>query len=107
MALDEFENRGRALERKFALESEHDFKAASRTAHLFGLWAADKMGLSGDKAESYAQALVDAIVAKPGHEHLVAAVEKDLRAKGVAVSHHFLEKEFEALHAVAMAQIPA
>ena len=50
-----FEDREKGFERKFAHDEELKFKATARRNRLIGLWAADKMGLSGDAAQAYAR----------------------------------------------------
>ena len=63
-----FEDREKGFERKFAHDEELKFKATARRNRLIGLWAADKMGLSGDEAQSYAREVIKADLAEPGDE---------------------------------------
>jgi len=93
--MSEFNEREQAFERKFELDEELKFKTNAGAAHLFGLWVAEQLGLKGGDGENYARQIVDAIIAKPGHDHLVAKAEKDLQAKKLNISRHRLEKEFE------------
>ena len=41
--MSSFEKRGEGFEKKFALDSELQFKAEARRNRLLGLWAADKL----------------------------------------------------------------
>jgi hypothetical protein len=43
-----FDKREEGFEKKFALDEEQKFKAEARRNKLLGLWAAEKLGLSGD-----------------------------------------------------------
>ena len=52
-----FEDRKKAQEGKFAHDQEIAFKATARRNKLLGLWAAGKMGLSGEAADAYAAAM--------------------------------------------------
>ena len=45
-----FDKRERAEEGKFALDQELRFKANARRNKLLGLWAAEKLGKSGEAA---------------------------------------------------------
>ena len=53
-----FEKREQGLEWKFAHDEDLRFKATARRDKLLGLWAAEKLGLSGAEAEVYANELV-------------------------------------------------
>ena len=45
-----FDKRQEGFEKKFALDEEQKFKAEARRNKLLGLWAAEKLGLTGDAA---------------------------------------------------------
>ena len=46
--MSSFDKREEGFEKKFALDEEQKFKAEVRRNKLLGLWAAEKLGLSGD-----------------------------------------------------------
>ena len=50
-----FDKREDAYEKKFAHDEELRFKANARRNKLLGLWAAEKLGKSGDDVEAYAK----------------------------------------------------
>ena len=50
-----FDKREEGFEKKFALDEEQKFKAMARRNRLLGLWAAEKLGLSGDAATAYSR----------------------------------------------------
>ncbi|MGH7014378.1 MAG: DUF1476 domain-containing protein [Stellaceae bacterium] len=81
-----FNEREKAEEAKFHHDQELAFKARARRNHLFGLWAADKLGLRGDAAEHYARELMAAAFGKHGDEAVLAKIEADFKAKGVDVT---------------------
>ena len=53
-----FDKREEGFEQQFAHDEELRFKATARRNKLLGQWAAEKLGLSGAEAESYAKAMV-------------------------------------------------
>ena len=53
-----FDKREEGFEKQFAVDEELRFKATARRNKLLGLWAAQKLGLSGTEAEEYAKAVV-------------------------------------------------
>jgi hypothetical protein len=79
-----FDDREKAYERKFAHDEELRFKATVRRNKLLGLWAAEKLGLSGADADAYAKDVIRADFQKPGDEDIVAKLRADFDAKGVA-----------------------
>src|SRR6201994_1154257 len=78
-----FDKREEGFERKFALDEELKFKAEARRNRLLGLWAGEKLGLSGDAAAAYAKDTVAAAFADGGDRALIARMASDLSAHGV------------------------
>ncbi|MBA68984.1 MAG: hypothetical protein CML30_08920 [Rhizobiales bacterium] len=81
-----FNDREKAFENMFAHDQELKFKAEARANKLLGLWAAEKMGLSGDEADAYAKTVVIADFEEAGHEDVFRKVRGDFDAKQIAVS---------------------
>ncbi|HVA35677.1 MAG TPA: DUF1476 domain-containing protein [Stellaceae bacterium] len=81
-----FDDREKAEEAKFHYDQELAFKARARRNHLFGLWAAGRLGLSGTAAEDYARELMAAAFGKHGDEAVLAKIEADFKAKEVGVA---------------------
>ena len=73
-----FDDRESAFENKFAHDEEMNFKADARANKLLGLWAAEKLGKSGDEADAYAKTVVLADFEEAGHEDVVRKVVADL-----------------------------
>jgi hypothetical protein len=89
-----FEDRQKGFEAEFQRNQELQFRVTARRNKLFGLWAAEKLGLqAGDAAEAYARAVVDADFEKPGDSDVIEKVQKDLAAKGMNLSEPQLRTE--------------
>ncbi|WP_299922364.1 DUF1476 domain-containing protein [uncultured Pelagimonas sp.] len=73
-----FDDRESAFENKFAHDEEMSFKAQARANKLLGLWAAEKMGKTGDAANAYAVEVVKSDFEEAGHEDVVRKVVGDL-----------------------------
>ena len=73
-------DRERAFENKFAHDEELKFKATARRNKLLGLWAAEKLGKSGDEAEAYAKTVVMADFEEVGDEDVFRKVRADFDA---------------------------
>mgnify|MGYP001803532459 CR=1 FL=1 len=63
-----FDERQQAFEKKFAHDSEMQFKAEARRNKLLGLWAADLMGMGKDEAAAYAMSVIKSDFEEAGDE---------------------------------------
>jgi hypothetical protein len=102
-----FDKREDAFERQFAHDEELRFKATARRNKLLGLWAAEKLGLSGAEAESYAKSIVMADFEEAGDQDVLRKLRKDFDAKGVAQSDHQIGRLMTDLLEKAVADIKA
>ena len=73
-----FDDRENAFENKFAHDEEMKFKAEARANKKLGLWAAEKLGKTGDDAEAYAREVIVSDFEEAGHEDVVRKVTGDL-----------------------------
>ena len=102
-----FDKREEGFEKKFAHDEELRFKANARRNKLLGLWAAEKMGLSGPAAEAYAKEVVVADFEESGDNDVLRKVRKDFDAKGVSQSDQDIRNAMIELMAQAIDQIKA
>lgn len=100
-----FDKRREGYESKFAYDQELKFKAMARRNKLLGLWAAQKMGLTGAAAEDYAKEVIKADIEEAGEEDVFRKVRRDFDAKKIAVSDHQIRREMDELLAVAVEQV--
>jgi hypothetical protein len=100
-----FDDRERGEETRFKHEQELAFKARNRGNKLFGLWIAERLGLSGEAAESYAKDVVVADFESPGDDDIFSKVRADLKAKSIEISDHLLLKHLQEFRALATEQI--
>ena len=102
-----FDKREEGFEQKFAHDEALRFKAIARRNKMLGLWAADKLGLTGAAAESYAKEVVESDFEEPGDHDVFRKVRKDFDAKGVAAADTEIRQVMDELLAKAAAQIQA
>ena len=102
-----FDDREKSYERKFALDEELAFKSSARRNKLLGLWAAEKLGLSGDDAQAYAREVIKADLEEPGEEDVFRKVRADFDEKGVDQSDHQIRRAMSDFLAEAVRQIEA
>jgi hypothetical protein len=102
-----FDKREEGFEKQFAHDEELKFKAIARRNKMLGLWAAERLGLSGAEAENYASTIVLEEFEQGGDSAVLAKIRKDLAAKGVDQSEHQISRIMTDLLARAVADIKA
>jgi len=105
--MSSFDKREEGFEKKYALDEEQKFKAEARRNKLLGLWAAEKLGITGDDAAAYAKEVVAADFEEAGDRDVQNKVVKDFAAKGVAVTAAEVRVKMDELMAQAVAQVKA
>ncbi|SDY02539.1 DUF1476 domain-containing protein [Citreimonas salinaria] len=76
-----FDDRESAFENKFAHDEEMKFRAEARCNRLLGLWAAEKLGKSGNDADAYAKEVIRADFEEAGHDDVIRKLVADLGDK--------------------------
>jgi hypothetical protein len=102
-----FDKREEGFEKKFAMDADQKFKAEARRNKLLGLWAAEKLGVSGDAAAAYAKEVVAADFEEAGDGDVLRKVAGDLAAKGIAVTEAQVRAKMDELMATAILQVKA
>jgi hypothetical protein len=100
-----FDRREEAFEQQFAHDEELRFKATARRNKLLGLWAAEKLGLTGAEADSYALSVVMAAFEDKGSHDVTQKIRTDFDAKGVDQSDHQISRRATELMAQAIEAI--
>lgn len=102
-----FESRKKSFENKFAHDEQLAFKVEARTSKLLGLWAAEKMGLDGDLANSYAGEVVGANLEEVGFDDIKRKVMGDFSRKGIDISDHVVGLKIDECFEEAKVQVMA
>ena len=100
-----FDNREKAFEDRFARDEELQFRVGARRNKLLGLWAAARLGLSGDAADAYARSVINADFEEAGDEDVYRKVSGDLAARGDSATEADIRKAMADLHSEARRQI--
>ena len=99
-----FDKREEGFEKQFAHDEALKFKATARRDRLLGLWAAEKLGLTGPAADTYAKELV---VAQIENQDVFGKVRKDFDAKGVVQTDEQIRRVMLELMGRAVSEIKA
>ncbi|MEO1014273.1 MAG: DUF1476 domain-containing protein [Pseudomonadota bacterium] len=100
-----FDDRKDTFEAKFAHDAELRFKAEARRNKLLGAWAADHLGITGDKADDYAKSLIVADLEEPGDDDVFRKLRADFDAAGVEMDDETIRRRLDELLAVAIEEI--
>jgi hypothetical protein len=101
-----FDKREEGFEQKFVHDEDLRFKATARRNKLLGLWAAEKLGLLGESAETYAKEVVASDFEGPG-DGVFRKLRKDFDVKGVQASEAEIHQVMNELLTKAVAMIQA
>ncbi|CAH2405134.1 conserved hypothetical protein [Mesorhizobium prunaredense] len=98
-------DRQEGFEKKFAMDEDTKFRAMARRNKLLGLWAAEKLGKSGEDADAYAKEVVRADFEEAGDDDVLRKLRADFDAAGVAQSDVQIRSVMNDLLATAVEQI--
>jgi hypothetical protein len=104
VAVTTFDKREEGFEQQYAHEAELRFRATARRNKLLGLWAAGRLGLTGEAADNYAKDLVVSDFAQRDSE-IFSKLRRDFDANGVILSDHQIRRTMDEFMARAIAQI--
>lgn len=99
------DDRGRVFEEKFAHDEGLRFKAEARRNKLLGLWAAEKLGKTGEAAEAYAKEVIRSDFQEPGDHDVFRKIRADFDSAGVTQSDHQIRRTMEELMITAKEQV--
>jgi hypothetical protein len=100
-----FDKRRDGFEREFTFEQERKFRAEARRNKLLGLWAAEKLGLTGDAAMVYASDVVAADFEEAGDGDVVRKVLADLRSKDGTITEQTIRAKLRDLATQALTEV--
>ena len=86
--------------------SSDDWKKTVRLNKLLGMWAAEKLGITGRDAESYSDALAVGTL-DPERSDVLSKIRKDFEAAGVVQSDEQILRVLNELTLQAGSQMPS
>jgi len=98
-------DREKGLENKYAHDEELNFKSVARRNKLLGLWAAEKIGKTGEEAISYAKDVVFSDFESEGEGDVLAKLLKDFYNAHVEISEKEIVAEMDRLFPIAKSEI--
>lgn len=99
-----FKDREQSFENKYAHEEKLEFELEARTCKVFGLWAAEKIGLFESDAETYAKKLVSTHLDEAGFGNVLQEIKADFEEKEIEISDHLMKTELDKALEIAKEQ---
>ena len=103
--MSNLKEREETFERKFVRDEELRFKATARRNKLLGLWAAEKLGKTGDQAEAYAREVIKSDFEESGDEDVFRKIRRDFDAAAVNETDEAIRGKMVDLLGQAIAQV--
>lgn len=97
-----FDEREKAYEAQFSNKQDLDFKVMIRRDKMFGMWAAELAGLSGEAEQNFARAVIDFEVV---HHEVLHKVQSELAALGTVIPETELAHKLNEFHELAREQV--
>ncbi len=102
-----FDKREQDFEKKFAHDEELRFRATARRNKMLGMWAAEKLGLKGAEADSYAKEVVLSDFEEAAEHDVFRKLRKDFDDRKVPLTDKELRGAMNDLMEQAIAQVKA
>jgi hypothetical protein len=96
-----FENRERAEEARFVQAEDAAFRARAKRNRLIALWAAERLGKSGEEARLYAGDVLTADFKEPGDQDVIVKLQQDFEAAGAPLTEQDIRAKWDELIAAA------
>lgn len=100
-----FDNREKAFENKYAHQQKVGFDVEARCSKLYGLWAAEQLGLKYSDANTYAMSVVEANLEEPGFEDVYRKVKGDFDEKNIIIEEAIMRAQLDKALSEAQRQI--
>lgn len=97
VSMNGMKEREEAFEEKYVLDEELRFKADAQRNRKLGLWAANRLGKSGEEADNYAKEIIWLSIQYGGEDEVIAKIIYDFRAKNISDTEDDVRKKMAQL----------
>ena len=81
--MNNFNDREKAFEKKFANDQEAEFKISARRNKLLGAWVADILTLNEEQKKNYITEVIKSDFQEAGDQDVFEKIKKDLEGKNI------------------------
>jgi len=93
--MKKLDERKKGFEGKFARDQELEFKILARRNKYLGVWAAEKLRLSGPAVEEYFAEVIKSDLEEDGDMDVFRKVRKDFDEKGISITDDELRQSMD------------
>ena len=93
--MKKLDERKKGFEGKFARDQELEFKILARRNKYLGVWAAEKLGLSGEEVNVYFSEVVKSDLEEEGDMDVFRKVRADFDEKNILISDEELRQSMD------------
>jgi hypothetical protein len=81
--MDNFNNREKAFEKKFANDQEAEFKSSAKRNKLLATWAANILNFNEEQKKNYITDVIKSDFQEAGDQDVFKKIKKDLEGKNI------------------------
>ncbi len=81
--MNNFNDREKAFEKKFANDQEAEFKISAKRNKLLGTWVASILNLNEEQKKNYITEVIKSYFQEAGDEDVFKKIKKDLEGKNI------------------------
>jgi hypothetical protein len=81
--MNNFNDREKAFEKKFANDQEAEFKISAKRNKLLGTWVASILNLNEEQKKNYITEVIKSDFQEAGDEDVLKKIKKDLEGKNI------------------------
>ena len=81
--MDNFNNREKAFEKKFANDQEAEFKISAKRNKLLATWAANILNFNEEQKKNYITDVIKSDFQEAGDQDVFKKIKKDLESKNI------------------------
>ena len=92
---DQFTNREKGFEKKFAVDEELQFKVQARSNKYLAEFVIKKLGKTDEEKQKYIQAIIKADMEEAGSEDVFRKIKKDFEEASIKVEDEEIREQME------------
>ena len=92
---DQFTNREKGFEKKFAVDEELQFKVQARSNKYLAEFVIKKLGKTDEEKQKYIQAIIKADMEEAGSEDVFRKIKKDFKLASISIEDSEIRNQIE------------
>tara|TARA_Y100000590_G_scaffold432396_1_gene548379 strand:+ start:2613 stop:2930 length:318 start_codon:yes stop_codon:yes gene_type:complete len=93
--MNKFDDREKSFEKKFARDSELQFRIQARSNKYLAEFVSEKLGKSEDEKSQYVQEIIKADMELPGTEDVYRKIKEDFKKASISIEDKEIREQME------------